>query len=85
MARSRPSASSRNSNSVGVFALDRMPIAPGLSAEIGVRLERNRIELIDQIGTALNGRHAFAGVNPGIEFDWTLSPLLTMRAGYAEK
>ncbi|WP_294263334.1 TonB-dependent receptor [uncultured Sphingomonas sp.] len=73
-----------NSNSVGVFALDRLPIAPGLSAEIGVRWNRTRIELIDQIGTTLNGRHAFERVNPGIEFDWTLSPLLTLRAGYAE-
>lgn len=73
-----------NSNSVGVFALDRLPIAPGLSAEIGVRWNRTRIELIDQIGTALNGRHAFERTNPGIEFDWTLSPLVTLRAGYAE-
>lgn len=72
------------SNSVGVFALDRLPIAQGLSAEIGVRWNRTRIELIDQIGTALNGRHVFERVNPGIEFDWTLSPRLTLRAGYAE-
>lgn len=73
-----------NSSSVGVFALDRLPIAPGLSAEIGVRWNRTRIELIDLIGTALNGRHAFERTNPGIEFDWTLSPLVTLRAGYAE-
>ncbi|HCB75491.1 MAG TPA: TonB-dependent receptor, partial [Sphingomonas bacterium] len=73
-----------NSSSVGVFALDRLPIAPGLSAEIGVRWNRTRIELIDLIGTALNGRHAFERTNPGIEFDWTLSPRLTLRAGYAE-
>ncbi|MEZ0496375.1 TonB-dependent receptor [Sphingomonas sp. IW22] len=72
------------SSNVGVFALDRLPIAPGLSAEIGVRWNRTRIELIDQIGTALNGRHSFERLNPGIEFDWTLSPLLTVRAGYAE-
>lgn len=72
------------SNSVGVFALDRLPIAPGLSAEIGVRWNRTRIELVDQIGTALNGRHTFERVNPGIELDWALSPLLTLRAGYAE-
>ncbi len=72
------------SSSVGIFALDRLPIAPGVSAEVGVRWNRTRIELIDQIGTALNGRHAFERVNPGIEFDWTLSPRLTLRAGYAE-
>lgn len=72
------------SSSIGVFALDRLPIAPGLSAEIGVRWNRTRVELVDQIGTALNGRHTFERINPGIEFDWTLSPLLTLRAGYAE-
>ncbi len=72
------------SSSVGVFALDRLPIARGLSAEIGIRWNRTRIELIDQIGTALNGRHVFERINPGIEFDWTFSPRLTLRAGYAE-
>ena len=72
------------SSSVGVFALDRLPIGRGLSAEIGIRWNRTRIELIDQIGTALNGRHAFERINPGIEFDWTLSPRLTLRSGYAE-
>jgi len=68
----------------GLFLSDRLPIAPGLSAEIGVRWNHARIELIDQIGTALNGRHSFQRFNPGIELDYALAPGFTIRAGYAE-
>lgn len=68
----------------GVFAQDRLPILPGLSAEIGVRYNYARILLQDQIGTALNGRHRFDRVNPGVELDYKVSDALSLRAGYAE-
>ncbi|MFB0874796.1 MULTISPECIES: TonB-dependent receptor [unclassified Sphingobium] len=68
----------------GIFLQDRLPIAPGLTAEIGLRWNHARIELVDQIGTALNGRHSFRRLNPGIEFDYRLSDGLSLRAGYAE-
>lgn len=68
----------------GVFLQDRLPIAPGLSAEVGLRWNHSRIELIDQIGTALNGRHSFRRLNPGVEFDYRLSDGLSLRVGYAE-
>ncbi|MBA4755301.1 MAG: TonB-dependent receptor [Sphingobium sp.] len=68
----------------GVFAQDRLPITPRLSAEIALRYNWARVVLQDQIGTALNGRHHFSRLNPGIEFDYELSDALALRAGYAE-
>ncbi len=68
----------------GAFVQDRLPLAPGLSAELGVRWNHARIDLADQIGTALNGRHSFNRVNPGAELDYEVSKGLSLRAGYAE-
>jgi outer membrane receptor protein involved in Fe transport len=68
----------------GVFAQDRLPITSRLSAEIALRYNNARIVMQDQIGTALNGRHHFERLNPGIEFDYALSDGLSLRAGYAE-
>lgn len=68
----------------GVFAQDRLPITSRLSAEIALRYNNARIVMLDQIGTALNGRHRFERLNPGIEFDYAVSDGLSLRAGYAE-
>ncbi|MDF0544417.1 TonB-dependent receptor [Sphingobium sp. H39-3-25] len=68
----------------GAFVQDRVPLAPGISAELGLRWNHARIELTDQIGTALNGRHSFERLNPGIELDYIVSQGLSLRAGYAE-
>ena len=68
----------------GAFIQDRLPIAPGLSAELGLRYNHARIVLQDQIGTALNGRHRFERVNPGVELDYQVGEGLSLRAGYAE-
>ncbi|WP_253341716.1 TonB-dependent receptor [Sphingobium sp. OAS761] len=69
---------------LGVFVQDRLPIAPGLSAEIGLRYNHARIVLRDQIGAALNGRHGYNRLNPGIELDYVASEGLSLRAGYAQ-
>jgi outer membrane receptor protein involved in Fe transport len=68
----------------GAFIQDSLPIAPGLSAELGLRYNHARIVLQDQIGTALNGRHRFERVNPGVELDYQVGEGLSLRAGYAE-
>lgn len=68
----------------GLFAADELPLAGRLSAELGLRYNIAHVSLDDRIGTALDGRHRFARLNPGIELDYTLSPALTLRAGYAE-
>lgn len=68
----------------GIFLQDRLPLNSRLSAEIGLRFNHSRIELKDRIGTALNGRHRFQRINPGIELDYRLSDTITLRGGYAE-
>lgn len=68
----------------GVFVQDRLPITSRLSAEIGLRYNHARIVLQDQIGTALNGRHRFGRINPGVELDYRVGDALSLRAGYAE-
>lgn len=67
----------------GLFLSERLPLTGRLSAEIGLRWNHARIELDDQIGTALDGRHRFQRLNPGIEFDYDLGGV-ALRAGYAE-
>ncbi|MBO9498837.1 MAG: TonB-dependent receptor [Novosphingobium sp.] len=68
----------------GLFLADTLPLGHGLSAELGLRYNRERIALADRIGSALDGDHSFDRLNPGIELDWQLAPALALRAGYAE-
>ncbi len=68
----------------GVFMQERLPLLPGLSAEIGLRYNHARVKLDDRIGTALDGKHRFQRVNPGIELDYQVNAHLALRAGYAE-
>lgn len=68
----------------GLFAADRMPLGSRLTAELGLRWNKAHVQLDDRLGTALNGRHTFRRLNPGIELDYDLSAGLALRAGYAE-
>ena len=68
----------------GLFASDRVPLGPDLTAELGLRYNHARIILDDRIGTALDGSHRFERVNPGAELEWRPTRALTLRAGYSE-
>ena len=68
----------------GLFASDNLPLTGRLSAEVGLRWNAARVQLEDRLGTALNGRHTFRRLNPGIELDYELSAGLSLRAGFAE-
>lgn len=68
----------------GFFATDRLPLTGRLTAELGLRYNRAKVQLIDHIGTELNGTHHFKRLNPGAELDWRIAPALALRAGYAE-
>lgn len=68
----------------GLLLWDAVQITPRLTAELGIRWTGAALWLEDQLGTALNGRHHFRRVNPGVEFDYTLSSQLAVRLGYAE-
>ena len=69
---------------IGLFVAESLPLGPNLTAEIGLRWNEARVKLIDQLGTALNGSHAFRRLNPGLELDYRVSPKLTLRAGFAQ-
>ncbi len=68
----------------GLFLTDSLPITGRLRAELGLRYNLARIALIDRIGTALNGRHTFRKLNPGLELDWKASDALDLRAGFTQ-
>ncbi len=68
----------------GFFAAETLPLGPSLHLEAGLRYNYAAIRLDDRLGSALDGRHSFTRLNPGIELDWDLAPALSLRAGYAE-
>ncbi len=68
----------------GFFAAETLPLGPRLRLEAGLRYNYAAIRLDDRIGAALNGRHSFTRLNPGLELDWDATPGLSLRAGYAE-
>ncbi len=68
----------------GFFAAETLPLGPRLRLEAGLRYNYAAIQLDDKIGTALNGRHHFSRLNPGLELDWDAASGLSLRAGYAE-
>jgi outer membrane receptor protein involved in Fe transport len=68
----------------GFFAAETLPLGPNLHLEAGLRYNYAAIRLDDRLGTALNGRHFFTRLNPGLELDWDAAPGLSLRAGYAE-
>lgn len=68
----------------GFFAAETLPLGAHMHLEAGLRYNYAAIRLDDRLGTALNGRHFFTRLNPGLELDWDATPGLSLRAGYAE-
>ena len=53
-----------------VYASAEIPLRKWLSTELGLRWSYNRVELVDRIGTALNGTHVFRRFSPTFELDF---------------
>jgi outer membrane receptor protein involved in Fe transport len=68
----------------GVYALDTFDVTKVFSITAGGRFNNARIALEDQIGTSLNGYHAFDRFNPIIGGTYKVTPELTAYAGYSE-
>lgn len=66
------------------YASAEIPLTEWLSAEMGARWSYNRVQLIDRIGTALNGTHVFRQLSPTIEFDFEPSEQFSVSIGFAE-
>lgn len=57
---------------IGAFVTDTFSLTPWLSLSAAARWNRAQIRLADQLGTALNGTHAFDRINPAGGF--TIDP-----------
>lgn len=68
----------------GVYALDTFDVTQRLSVTAGGRFNHANIKLEDQLGTALNGEHNFARLNPIFGATYKVTPSLTAYAGYSE-
>lgn len=68
----------------GLYAQDTFDITDAFSITGGGRFNHARIQLEDQIGTALNGEHTFTRFNPMVGGTYKITPALTAYAGYSE-
>jgi iron complex outermembrane receptor protein len=68
----------------GLYAQDTFDVTEAFSITGGGRFNHARIQLEDQIGTALNGEHTFTRFNPMVGGTYKITPALTAYAGYSE-
>ncbi len=68
----------------GIYALDTFDVTKAFSVTGGGRFNYARIELQDQIGTALNGNETFTRFNPIIGGTYKITSDVTAYAGYSE-
>jgi iron complex outermembrane receptor protein len=68
----------------GLYALDTFDVTDAFSITGGGRINHARIQLEDQIGSALNGEHTFSRFNPIIGGTYKITSGLTAYAGYSE-
>ncbi|NOJ39232.1 TonB-dependent receptor [Bradyrhizobium australiense] len=68
----------------GLYALDTFDVTDAFSITGGGRFNYASVVLQDQIGTDLNGNHAFSRFNPTIGGTYKITPELTAYAGYSE-
>jgi len=68
----------------GLYALDTFDVTNAFSLTGGGRFNYARIELQDQIGTALNGNETFTRFNPIIGGTYKVTSDVTAYAGYSE-
>jgi outer membrane receptor protein involved in Fe transport len=67
----------------GLYATDILDLTPKLSLNLSGRLNVAKIDLNDQLGTALTGDHFYAHFNPGIGLTYRFSPALTAYASFS--
>jgi outer membrane receptor protein involved in Fe transport len=68
----------------GLYALDTFDVTNAFSLTGGARFNYARIDLQDQIGTALNGSETFTRFNPIIGGTYKITSDVTAYAGYSE-
>jgi len=68
----------------GTYFTDTFDITPTLAANIAGRFNLAKVDLSDQLGTALTGNHDYSRFNPSAGLTWKIRPGLTVYGSYAE-
>jgi iron complex outermembrane receptor protein len=68
----------------GVFFTDTLDFTSQLSGNVAGRYNLARIDLSDQLGTALTGNHTYSRFNPAGGLTYKIFPGLTVYASYAD-
>jgi iron complex outermembrane receptor protein len=68
----------------GLYLQDVFDVTDRLAVNVGGRFNIARIQLRDQLGTALNGDHSFQRFNPNGGLSYKVTPNVTAYAGYSE-
>ncbi len=71
-------------NYYGVYASDALDITDRLTATVSARFNAAQIDLQDQTGTALTGKHNYTRLNPAAGLTYKIIPALSLYVGYAE-
>jgi iron complex outermembrane recepter protein len=73
-----------HNRALGAFAAEHFALLPEVVLSVGARLDVTRIELDDREGTALDGKHTYARVNPSAGVTYAPLRALSLFARYAE-
>lgn len=68
----------------GVYASDSFDLTDALTLTLSGRANLAQIDLADQTGTALNGKHSYFRFNPAVGLTYRVTPALSVYGGYAE-
>lgn len=79
-----PVSVTTNLREISIYASAEIPLTQWLSVEGGARWSDSRVELVDRIGSALNGTHRFRRLSPAIELDVEATDTLDLSVGFAE-
>ena len=68
----------------GLYLSTALSVSDALTLTVSGRYHRTEVELDDRLGTALNGRHAFDRLNPGLGLSYRRDADTTFYASYGE-
>lgn len=75
---------SADTSNLGLYLSDTLGLSDRLALTLSGRYNRTRIDLHDEIGTALEGSHEFTRFNPAIGLTARLSEAIGFYVGYSE-
>ncbi|MDR3529524.1 MAG: TonB-dependent receptor [Rhodopila sp.] len=68
----------------GAYVADVLDITPRMSLSLSGRMNVAAIDLNDENGASLTGRHSYSHFNPGVGFTYRLLPALSVYASFSE-